>query len=263
MKFSICAEMLFTGLPFHERVDRIREAGFSAVEFWAWKDKDLDQLQHRVDGGMKIATFSGHRKRSLVEPADLSAYADEVRESMATARRLGCGGLMLLTDELSSDGSVKTAYRLMTHQQKRENVIAGLKALAPLAEEQGVDLYLEPLNTVVDHKGYWLESSAEGFAIVDAVGSARVRLLFDIYHMQIMEGNIIASLSADLDKVGHIHVADVPGRHEPGTGELNYANILSPLAAQGYEGYVGFEFSPAGDDARALEAIAALGTDLF
>ena len=263
MKFSICAEMLFTGLPFHERVDRIREAGFSAVEFWAWKDKDLDQLQRRVDGGMKIATFSGHRQRSLVQPADLSAYAAEVRESMATARRLGCGGLMLLTDELSADGSVDTSrYPAMSHKQKRDNVITGLRSLAPLAEEQGVDLYLEPLNSVVDHRGYWLDSSAEGFAIVDAVGSDRVRLLFDIYHMQIMEGDIIASLSADLDKVGHIHVADVPGRHEPGTGELNYANILKRLAALDYEGYVGFEFSPAGDDGRALEAIATLGYEL-
>ena len=124
MKFSICAEMLFTDLPFHERVDRVTAAGFSAVEFWAWKDKDLDQLQRRVDGGMKVATFSGHRQHSLVEPADLEAYTAEVRESMTTARCLGCGGLMLLTDELSADGSVKTEHRPMSNAEKRANVIA-------------------------------------------------------------------------------------------------------------------------------------------
>jgi len=258
VKFSICAEMIYAALPFCERVHRIRQAGFDAFEFWAWKDKDLDRLEQLVQGGMALATFSGQRQGSLVEPKDLDLYEEQVRESAAIARRLGCTGLMILTDELSGDGSVQTRYLPLSWQEKKGNIIQALRRLAPVAEQQGVTLYLEPLNTLVDHRGYSLTSSREGLSIIEAVGSDRVKLLFDIYHMQIMEGNIIDSLSAGLELVGHIHVADVPGRHEPGTGELDYRNILGRLGQLGYEGYVGFELSPAADDRRALEAIRAL-----
>jgi hydroxypyruvate isomerase len=141
-------------------------------------------------------------------------------------------------------------------------VVRGLKGLAPLAEEAGVTLLLEPLNTLVDHPRYFLDSGREGFAIIGEVDSPHVRLLYDVYHMQIMEGNVTETLRRHLPLVGHIHMADVPGRHEPGTGELHFANILHALADAGYAGTVGFEFSPQGDTLRALIAIAALRRDL-
>jgi len=117
---------------------------------------------------------------------------------------------------------------------------------------------LEPLNVHVDHPGYFLNHSALGFELVRAVGSPYIRLLFDIYHMQVMEGNIIQSLTGNLDVIGHVHVADVPGRHEPGTGELHYGNIFRALRQAGYDRYVGFEFEPTVASEQAAATSLAL-----
>jgi hydroxypyruvate isomerase len=255
MNFSICVEMIYSGLPFPERIDRLRLAGFTAFEFWAWKDKDLAAIESRVEKGMQLATFSGQRRGSLVEPADHPAYLEEVQESIQVARRLGCGHLMVLSDQLSADGSVTTRYRPMDPDEKIANIALGLRQLVPLAEEHRVTLILEPLNTRVDHPGYTLDSSRAAFDIVTRVGSERVKVLYDIYHMQIMEGNVIQTLRDNLRQIGYIHAADVPGRHEPGTGELNYENILKAIADMGYQGYVGFEFQPEKDSESALATI--------
>ena len=106
--------------------------------------------------------------------------------------------------------------------------------------------------------GYFLDGSAAGFDLVRAVDSPRIKLLYDIYHMQVMEGNIIQTLTGNLDVIGHVHVADVPGRHEPGTGELNYANIFAALREAGYDKYVGFEFEPTVPSEEAAATCLAL-----
>ena len=116
-------------------------------------------------------------------------------------------------------------------------------------------LALEPLNTAVDHPGYFLTSSAEGFDIVDAVDSPNVKLLYDVYHQQITKGNIVQTVTENVERIGHVHLADVPKRHEPGTGELNYAHILSVLDDAGYDGYVGCEFSPVGSPEGAVAKV--------
>jgi hydroxypyruvate isomerase len=254
--------MIYPDLGFLERARRVREAGFSAVEFWGWGGKDLDGLRGLVDQGLVVATFSGQRRGSLVDPQDRGIYREEVQGSLSVARRLGCDRLMVLTDELLPDGSARPARSDLTPAEKRQHVVRGLRDLAPLAEEAGITLLLEPLNTLVDHPRYFLDSAREGFAIVAEVGSPRIRLLYDVYHMQIMEGNVTQSLRRHLNLLGHIHIADVPGRHEPGTGELNFKNILRSLAEGGYAGTVGFEFTPRGDTGQALAAIAELRQDL-
>jgi len=121
------------------------------------------------------------------------------------------------------------------------------------AEDAGVTLGVEPLNTIVDHPGYYLTSSAEGFEIVDAVDSPAVKLLFDVYHQQTSEGNVTRNLTNNVEQVGYVHVADVPGRHEPTTGKLDYENVLGALDEAGYDGYVGCEFTPRGDPLAAIE----------
>jgi hydroxypyruvate isomerase len=110
----------------------------------------------------------------------------------------------------------------------------------------------------VDHPGYFLHGSAAGFDLVRAVGSPHIKLLYDIYHMQVMEGNVIQTLTANLDAVGHVHVADVPGRHQPGTGELHYGNIFAALREAGYDHYVGFEFEPTVPSEEAAATSLAL-----
>jgi len=250
--------MIYPDLPFTERIDKLNQHGFSTFEFWAWKDKDLEALESRVERGMRVATFSGQRRGSLVEPADHPGYVEEVKESIEVARRLGCSRLMVLSDELSEDGSVTTRYRPMDAAERAGNIALGLKQLAPIAEEQEVTLLLEPLNTIVDHPGYSLSSSRSAFDIIKRVGSERIKVLYDIYHLQIMEGNVIRTILDNIDHIGYIHAADVPGRFEPKTGELNYANIFKAIDAAGYQGYVGFEFQPREDTDRALAVIKDL-----
>jgi len=116
-----------------------------------------------------------------------------------------------------------------------------------------VRLAVEPLNTLVDHVGYFLDSSEEGLRIVEEVASPAVGLLYDVYHMQIMEGNLIATIRRNVDAIYHVHIGDVPGRHEPGTGEINYANVLRALDEAGYDGWCGMEFSPSDSSAAALD----------
>jgi hypothetical protein len=133
------------------------------------------------------------------------------------------------------------------------------KLLAPLVEAVGITVVVEPLNVLVDHPGYYLTTSAEGFEILDEVGSQAVKLLFDIYHQQITEGNLLANIVPHIKQIGHFHVADVPGRHEPGTGEINYANVFHAIDKAGYEGFVGLEYwptVPAADTLRTVRALA-------
>jgi hydroxypyruvate isomerase len=118
---------------------------------------------------------------------------------------------------------------------------------------------LEPLNTKVDHAGYYLQTAKEGFEILDEVASPAVKMLFDIYHHQIMEGNVIQDITKNISKIAHFHVADVPGRHEPGTGEINYANVFRAIAGSGYQGFVGLEFKPSKSAEETLKDVLKLG----
>jgi hydroxypyruvate isomerase len=238
MKASCCIEMIFTEYPFLERIKKAAEAGFDAVEFWNWDNRDLSAFQSNLGG-------------TLIHPDHRPSFAAGIKRSLARAQETAAPALFLLTDELGEDRSVRFHFAELSDEQKHQSVLDGIKTLAPLAEEAGVTLVLEPLNIHVDHPGYFLHRSAVGFDLVRAVDSPRIKLLFDIYHMQVMEGNIIQTLTTNLDVIAHVHVADVPGRHEPGTGELNYANIFRALEKAGYTGYVGFEFEPTGRSEQA------------
>jgi hydroxypyruvate isomerase len=259
MKSSVCIEMIFTEYPFLERIEKAAEAGFDAVEFWNWDNKDLPAIKAAVDrAGLAIASFQSNLGGTLIHPDHRERFVAGIKKSLGKAREMGAPCLFLLSDELGDDRSVRFQFPGLNEEEKVQSVLDGLKMIAPLAEEAGVTLVLEPLNIHVDHPGYFLNRSSVGFDLVRAVDSPRIRLLYDIYHMQVMEGNIIHTLTSNLDVIGHVHVADVPGRHEPGTGELNYANIFKALRDAGYERYVGFEFEPTVASERATAASLAL-----
>lgn len=257
MKASVCIEMIYTEYPFLERIKKAAQAGFAAIEFWEWKHKDMPAIAAAVEeAGVHISAFSGNLGGTLINPAHRHRLVSGLQQSLEKGREMQANGLFLLTDELDEDRSVRQRFPELSEEIKHMSVLDGLKALAPLAERAGVTLLLEPLNIHVDHAGFYLHHSAEAFDLVRAVGSPRLKVLFDIYHMQVMEGNVTHSLTSNLDVIGHVHVADVPGRHEPGTGELNYLNIFKALRSAGYQGYVGFEFAPTGQS--DLIAAAAL-----
>jgi hydroxypyruvate isomerase len=245
VKSSVCIEMIFTEVPFLERIEKSAKAGFDAIEFWNWDDKDLPAIKAAVEKhGLAIASFQSNLGGTLIHPDHRESFVAGIAESLAKAQEMNTPGLFLLTDELGEDRSVRFQFPELSAEEKYQSVLDGMKVLAPLAEKAGVDLLLEPLNIQVDHAGYFLSRSDLGFELVRLVDSPRIKLLFDIYHMQVMEGNIIETLTGNLDAIGHVHVADVPGRHQPGTGELNYSNIYKALREAGYDGYVGFELDP-------------------
>jgi len=259
MNSSACIEMLFTEVPFVDRIAKAGEAGFDAIEFWNCDDKDLGAIKDAVaSAGIRIASFQSNRGGTLIEPSHREKFVSGIAESLEKARELDSGALFLLTDELGDDRSVKFKSTL-SFDEKRESVLVGLKAIAPLAEKAGITIVLEPLNTLVDHPGYFLDSVDLGAQLVREVANPKIRLLFDIYHVQVMQGNLIERLREHLDVIGHVHVADVPGRHEPGTGEINYRNVFKSLKEAGYDKTVGFEYVPTlASEVTATSSLAML-----
>jgi hydroxypyruvate isomerase len=162
--------------------------------------------------------------------------------------------LTILSDRVDGRGIPIPPARPLSTDEKASSIFEGLKQAADLAKAANITLLLEPLNTKVDHPGYTLSHSAQAFEIIRRIGSPHLKVLYDVYHMQIMEGDLIATLTANLSEIGHIHVADVPGRHEPGTGEINYVNIARMLRTAGYDGGIGLECFPQDRSDAAIEA---------
>jgi hydroxypyruvate isomerase len=248
-KFSVCIDMILTDRDFGARIDAAAALGYRAVEFWGWEGKDLDLIARKTsDLGLAVGTFCVSPMLPIVDPSTHADFVKAVQGSLSVAKRLGVKTMIVLTGNERAGQS---------REKQRDAVIAGLRKAAPLAEAAGVTLVLEPLNVLVDHKGYFLCRSDEAVAILDAVGSPNVKMLFDLYHQQITEGNLIQNLTTHIGKIGHFHVADVPGRHEPGTGEVNFANVFAAVATSPYAGYLGLEFTPTGDPVATLKRLRA------
>ncbi|MBP7561780.1 MAG: TIM barrel protein [Armatimonadetes bacterium] len=233
---SACIEMMFREEPdFLKRIDMAADCGFRAVEFWGTGNKDIDGIKARAEArGVAVSIFGGPGG-TLGDPATHADLVRAMRETIPLADKLGTKRLIV---------TVGNEIEGMSRATQHANIVAGLKKLAPVVEDAGLTLCLEPLNILVDHMGYYLATSAEAFEMVDEVGSPALKLLFDIYHQQITEGNLTANLTRNAAKIGHLHVADVPGRHEPGTGEINYRNVFAALLKCGWEGYAGLEYAP-------------------
>jgi len=168
-----------------------------------------------------------------------------VRESVAVARRLGAGALIVVTGD-----EIPGLSRAVQHAA----VVSALRRAAPIAEDAGMQLVLEPLNAVVNHPGYFLTSTSEGFDMVEEVDSPAVRLLYDLYH-SVMTGEQPAQVLASRGHlIGHVHLADAPGRHEPGAGDINFPACLRVIAEAGYSGPIGLEFRPSGQTDAAITA---------
>jgi len=250
IKLSVCIEMIFADRPFEERIDCVAQAGLGAFEFWDWPVKDIERINERRQlHNLEVAAFVMEPRGRLVNANAHAELRQGVGRSIATAQILGCQNLIVLVGRESL---------ALSRQEQHDNVIRGLKQVAPLAEDAGVTLLIEPLNVTVDHAGFYLSSSQEAFQMVEEVGSPNVKVLFDLYHQQISEGNLIANITRHLDWIGYLHAADVPGRHEPGTGEINYANVIQQVSQAGYNGYVGLEYKPSGDSFQSVRAITEI-----
>ena len=248
-RLAVSSEMVFLDLPHLERVRRIHELGF-AVEIWDWTTKDVDAL---VATGATFTSMTGYVTGRLADPDGADELLRTAERSVAVAHRLGSPLLNLHGTGLDGRGlPVVPAHEVtgaMWLQAEKT-----LSRIAALGEREGVTFVLENLNSAVDHPGVPFGRAADVVALVEAVGSPRLRVMLDLYHAQIGEGNLIELLRGAIGVVGEVQVADVPGRCEPGTGEINYLAVARTLAELGYRGTVGLEGWASGEDStRALE----------
>jgi hydroxypyruvate isomerase len=260
LKFSPCIEMMFNDLPFTARFSAVNTAGIFNAEFWNWTGRDLGELKATAGknsiqitsmciGSKDSELADEFGKRALLCPDSGDVLVKVVTESIEAAKYLNVPALIITTGQERDD---------LSHEKQHEHVVSALRQAAPLFENAGIMAVLEPLNIRCDHKGYFLSSGYEAFDIIREVGSPKVKLLYDIYHQQITEGNLIPNIRNNINLIGHFHVADNPGRHEPGTGEINYKNVFAAIDELGYSGYIGLEYSPTIDAARSLKNTLSL-----
>jgi hydroxypyruvate isomerase len=247
-QLAVCSEMVFTDLPLIDRVRRIDELGF-AVEIWSWHDKDLDAL---AATGARFSSMTGYLQGDLIDPASADEVVRTAELSIKAAETLGVPRLNLHTAELVDGKATRPRQRAtgemwLTAQR-------ALERIGELGAAAGVTFCVENLNTIVDHPGVPLARAKDTLALVEGVGHPNVRMMLDLYHAQIGEGNLVELIRRCGDAIGEVQVADVPGRCEPGTGEIHYPAIAKALRDIGFAGTVGLEAFASGRGAAGSEA---------
>lgn len=239
-----------------DAIESAAEMGIEAIEFFDWENVDLKRVretaeQHEVAiacilGGGSAANIDDRDRPAITDPYDHSTAVADVNRTLHAASDVGAESIILTV------GPDQGGFERETQRRAIERV---LREIVPTAEQLGVTALIEPLNVKIDHQGYFLASSREACDIVRSVGSTHVKVLFDIYHQQITEGDVIRNLTENSDSVGHVHIADNPGRTEPGSGEIAYPRVLDALDDAGYDSYVGLEFFSASEETTMQEAI--------
>ena len=248
MRLAVCAEMVFLDLPMAERVRRIAELGFE-VEIWDWTGKDIAAL---AKTGATFSSMTGYVTGTLADPEGAAELLRTAEQSLRAADALDCPRLNVHGTGLDNKGLPVVPMPVVTPAMWL-TAASTLTRLAELGERAGRVFTLENLNTAVDHPGVPFARAADTLALVEAVGSPSLRMNLDLYHAQIGEGNLVQLVERALPYVGEIQVADVPGRCEPGTGEIHYPAVAAALDRAGYAGVVGLEAWASGDPITALD----------
>jgi hydroxypyruvate isomerase len=254
---SIMLWTVFTDLSFEQRLAKVVEAGYTNVElvgeYRNWSADDFARANAvRKRLGITFDATAG-LKNGVANPGTRDAFLAELKDALTPMQTLGCPAMIVLSGDVIPG---------LTRQAQHQSCIETLKRAAQLIESKQIDgqpvrLLLECIDPEENPK-YFLTSAAEAIEIVRAVNHPQVQFLYDIFHEQIAEGNLIEKLDQHIDIVGLIHIADVPGRHEPGTGEINYANIYRKLAELNYRRMVAMEFHPVADPVATLRAAKTL-----
>jgi hydroxypyruvate isomerase len=251
-RLAACAEMVFLDLPIEERVRRIADLGFE-VEIWDWTAKDTAAL---AKTGATFSSMTGYVQGTLADADGAEELLRTAEQSLRVADELDCPRLNVHGTGLDGRGLPVVASQVVTPAMWL-TAVRTLTRLAELGERAGRVFTLENLNTAVDHPGVPFARAADTLALVEAVDNPHLRLNLDLYHAQIGEGNLVRLVERALPVVGEIQVADVPGRCEPGTGEIHYPAIAAALNRMGYTGVVGLEAWASGDPLQALERFRA------
>ena len=247
-KLSVMLWTVYEKLPFDQRIEKVAEAGYHAVELVNehknFSKEDYAKFRAKKSELHLTVDATSGISHSLCDSSQRDAFLNEVRAKLPVLEELECNKLIVLSGDKVPG---------QTPQQMHENCIEGLKRAADITAAKNVGLLLENIDPEENPK-YFLTSVSEGFEIVRSIGASNVQFLYDFFHDQIAEGNLLAKLEKNLDLIGVVHIADVPGRHDPGTGEINYPNIFRKLGQLGFNGYVAMEFIPEGETVAALRA---------
>ncbi len=241
MNIGCCIDMMFSQIDFYQRFEAVRNSGFRTVEFWKWTKKDLDRVVEELERNqLKLSIFnldssdpalSADLMKGILNAGRETEFLQALNESIPIYHRLGATGMIVLIGETLD----------LPYEEQIDNTIRVLKSAAKVAEENDITLIVEPLNSV-DRKNYFLPTVAPVAEIIEEVGSPNVKLLFDLYHEYTMTQSVMDKIRKYKDLTGHFHIADSPGRHEPGTGEMDYQKILDEIQSCGYRGTVGLEY---------------------
>jgi hydroxypyruvate isomerase len=264
-RLSVRVEPLFPGLPLATQIQKVAEAGYQGFEFGDWRAADaasITKLKRRL--GLECVCLVGNRSvnpkgMGLCDPAEREGFLAELRASTEAAKRFESTRLVVLT-------GFKAPH--LSRAQQRASIIEGLKRGHDVVAPHGVSIIVEVINTLAaveplnphgdNHANYYLDRTPEAFEIVREVGSPYVKILYDIYHVQIMEGNLIETIRKNIRDIAHFHVGDVPGRHEPGTGEIHYGNVFKAIRETGFADFVAMEYVPSKDAMTTLRETRAL-----
>jgi hydroxypyruvate isomerase len=246
IKTSLMLEMLKGSID--EEFELAAKAGFQSVEsltqYAAWSDTDIERVRnlcrtHRMTVDTVLAQQDWKKRPvSIVDPAHRETFLEDVRKAIVYARKLGIAHISVTSGLAAAGKTVEQQYASLTE---------GIKRAADLVAEAELTLLVEALNSLVDHPGCFLTSNVDSLKLVKELNLPHVRLLFDIYHEQISRGNIIRTLAEAAPYVKVFHVADNPGRNDPGTGEIDYPNVYQAIRKTGYAGYIGMEYHPLAD----------------
>jgi len=246
--YAVNVEMWWRDLPFIDRIHAAADAGFKHIEFWPWQGKDIDAIAKVCEErGLEVSQFTTWGfVPGLNNPKNHEKFVQEIIEGCAIAKRLNCKRMTVVGGNDQPN---------MTQKEMHQNIIDALLLVKLIVEREGIMLILEPMNIRVDHKGHCLYGSEDAVRICREVDSPMIKINWDLYHMQISEGDLCGRLREGFDQVGYIQVADHPGRHEPGTGEIYYPRVFEALKSLGYSGPIGLECSPAEGEQKAIERL--------
>jgi hydroxypyruvate isomerase len=246
MKLSACIENTYMFNEYPELVDRIgavKATGLDTVEFHMWADRDLNAIDRALKAaGVKLAGLVVNPRCGLADASKLDFFVESMTKTIAAAKRMRARGVVAAGGP-SVPGETPT--------QAHTAAVKLLRAIAPVAELEGISIWLENLNSRIDHKGFALDSAIECLDILDEVNSPAVTLLYDVYHSCVM-GESPRDILRRAHRIGHIQVADTNGRHEPGSGTIDWADFMAALRESGYKGDIGLEYRPTGDSAASV-----------
>ncbi|RZU41492.1 hydroxypyruvate isomerase [Edaphobacter modestus] len=245
-RFSVMIWTLKSRGSFEQNLERVAKAGYRYVELIGeslrWSDAETAHMLARMDAlGISVDATSG-LVPGFADPAATATYPEKLKEFAQAAQRVRCKRLILFSGK---------RVQGMSDQDHQRVSIETLKRAADVLEQTGTNAVLEPIDRL-ENPPIWMDTVEQAFEIVEAVASPRIKVLYDLYHEQRTHGNLIEKLQKNIHSVGLIHVADVPGRHEPGTGEIHYANIYRKLGELKYDGMIAMEFYPTGEIVESL-----------